>query len=94
MNAYVSRHYAATTLWRIGAFLHHAATTLRNGAQRLDSLVAARRKAADDRRILNEMTERELLDIGVSGAEVEALRSGERLHARERFQAIAWRQPM
>jgi len=95
MTTYVPRHYAAATLFKTGVWLHEIAVTLRHWATRLDAVIAARRKAVDDRRILSEMSERELRDIGVGSALAHALRSGGSLNSpRETLQAMEWRQPM
>ena len=94
MNTYIPQHYAAATLFKIGALLHDAARVLRNAAQRLDSFIAARKKGVDDRRVLSEMSERELLDIGMSGAQLHTLRSGWAIHGRESLRAAEWRQPL
>jgi uncharacterized protein YjiS (DUF1127 family) len=94
MSNYVPQHYAAATLFKIGVGLHEIGQTLRLAAKRLDALIEARRKSLDDRRVLNEMSERELRDIGVSGAEVHVLRGGWPLQGDERVRAIEWRHPM
>ena len=86
MNTYVPQHYTAATLFRFGTLLHDAARALKSAAQRLDRLIATRKKAADDRRLLSEMNERELRDIGVSG--------GGPRERYERLHALEWRQPM
>ena len=94
MSTYVPQHYAAATLFRFGTLLHDAARILKSAARRLDRLIATRKKATDDRRLLSEMTERELRDIGVSGAQSKAFRGGSALERYERLHALEWRQPM
>ncbi len=63
MIAYAPRHYPAVMLFQTSCFLHDVASALRMLAQRLDVRIAAWKKAADDRRLLNQMSERELRDI-------------------------------
>ena len=94
MSAYVPQHYTAATLFRFGTLLHDVARILKRAAQRLDQSIATRKKAADDRRLLSEMNERELSDIGVSGAQSAALRGGWSPERHERLHALEWRQPM
>jgi uncharacterized protein YjiS (DUF1127 family) len=94
MNTYVPQHYTAATLFRFGTLLQHAARVFKGAAQRLDQLIAIRKKAADDRRLLSEMNERELRDIGVSGAQSTAFRGGGSRERYERIHALEWRQPM
>jgi uncharacterized protein YjiS (DUF1127 family) len=94
MGTYIPQHYTAATLFRFGTLLHDAAHVLKSAAQRLDQLIATRKKAADDRRLLSEMNERELRDIGVSGAQSAAFRDGRTFERYERLHALEWRQPM
>jgi uncharacterized protein YjiS (DUF1127 family) len=81
-------------LFRLGVWLHEIAQTLRNLATRLDAVIAARRRTVDDRRVLSEMSERELRDIGVSRAQLDVLRSDGAHRDHERLRALEWRQPM
>jgi uncharacterized protein YjiS (DUF1127 family) len=83
MNSYTPRHYSATMLLQVGWLLHNAARALWNLAERLDARIAARQKAADDRRLLSEMSERELRDIGISRAELLAIGGGWYFHRHE-----------
>ena len=76
MTTYIPQHYATATLFKLSVWLHDAAQALRNAAKGLDFLIAARRKAADDRRVVSEMNERELRDIGVNGAHARRFRHG------------------
>ena len=94
MSTYVPQHYTAATLFRFGTLLHDAARILKRAAQRLDRLIATRKKATDDSRLLSEMTERELRDIGVSGAQSAAFHGGWSRERHERLHALEWRQPM
>ena len=94
MTTYLPQHYAAATLFRLGVWLHGIAQTLRSLATRLDAVIAARRKTLDDRRVLSEMSERELRDIGVCGAQVQVFRDGWPLQGHERLRTMEWRQPM
>jgi uncharacterized protein YjiS (DUF1127 family) len=71
MNTYTPQHYSTATLFHLGCFLHDAARALRRLAERLDVQIATRQRAADDRRLLNQMSERELRDIGVSRTELQ-----------------------
>ena len=72
MIAYTPRHYPAVMLFRIGSLLHDLAEALRTLAERLDVRIAAWKKAADDSRLLNQMSERELRDIGLGRSESRA----------------------
>ena len=94
MSTYVPQHYAAATLFRVGVWLHEIAQTLRNFATRLDAVIAVRRKTIDDRRVLSEMSERELRDIGVCGGQLQVFRIGWSLQDHERLRTMEWRQPM
>jgi uncharacterized protein YjiS (DUF1127 family) len=76
MIAYAPRHYPAVMLFQIGCLLHDVAGALRTLAQRLDVRIAAWKKAADDRRLLNQMSERELRDIGLGRSESRAFGGG------------------
>jgi len=93
MTTYIPQHYATATLFKLSVWLHDAAQALRSAAKGLDFLIAARRKAADDRRVLSEMNERELRDIAVSGAHAHAFRHGT-LYGSASLHATEWRQPM
>ena len=93
MSHYIPQHYAAATLFRIGAWLHDAARVLRSTAERLDILVAERRKAIDDHRALSEMSERELRDIGVVDVYAHALRNSDCRHGYDALGSIEWRHP-
>ena len=88
MPAYVPRHPAAATLFRIGSLLHDGARALRKAAKSLDRLIAAHRKSIDDRRLLVEMSERELRDIGVCDAHLYAWRNRD---ARPAYERGEWR---
>jgi uncharacterized protein YjiS (DUF1127 family) len=94
MTTYIPQHYAAATLFRIGAWLRSTGLTLRRAAERLDFLIATRRKVGDDRRLLGEMSARELRDIGLGDAYSHALRAGDFRHGHEASRAIDWRYPM
>jgi uncharacterized protein YjiS (DUF1127 family) len=94
MSTYVPQHYAAAALFRFGTLLHDAARVFKSAARRLDGLLATGRKAANDRRLLSEMTERELRDIGVSDAQSAAFRGGWYSEHYERPSTLEWRQPM
>lgn len=48
----------------------------RKVARSLDARIVARNEAANDRRLLNQMTERDLRDIGISRAELQAIGVG------------------
>jgi uncharacterized protein YjiS (DUF1127 family) len=65
MNATIARRPDASAPLPIGAVFHASAVALRAIAARADAWIAARNKAADDRRLLAGMSERELLDIGL-----------------------------
>jgi len=68
MTTYMTRHAAATFLWKAAAILRAGADALHGNAQRLDAWLAARAKASDDRDALCAMSERELRDIGIDSA--------------------------
>jgi uncharacterized protein YjiS (DUF1127 family) len=94
MTTYVPQHYAPAALFRIGVWLRSTGLVLRRVAERLDFVIAARRKAGDDRRVLSEMSARELRDIGLGDAYAFALRAGDFRHGHETIRAIDWRCPM
>ena len=94
MTTYIPEHYAAATLFRVGAWLRNAGLRLRRAAERLDLSIAARRKAGDDRHLLGEMSARELRDIGLDDSYAHALRAGDFRHGQETTRAIDWRYPM
>jgi uncharacterized protein YjiS (DUF1127 family) len=58
--------------FHIGSLLHDLAEALRTLPQRLDDRIAAWKKAADDSRLLDQMSERELRDIGLGRSESPA----------------------
>ena len=94
MTTYVPKHYAAATLFRVGAGFRTMGLVLRRAAERLDSLIAARRKAGDDLRLLSEMSARELRDIGLSDSYSFALRPRDLHQGNETSRAIEGRYPM
>ena len=75
MTTTVARHPDASAPLSIGFVLHASAVALRAIAARVDAWITARNKAADDRRQLAGMSERELLDIGLHPGAVS--RNGE-----------------
>ncbi len=70
MDTGAPRHASAAALFQLGRWLHQAALGLRKLARRLDARIIARKEGANDRRLLDEMTDRELRDIGISRAEL------------------------
>jgi uncharacterized protein YjiS (DUF1127 family) len=72
MIGYTPRNYPAAMPFQIARFVQDMPRVLRNLAKRLDIRIATRRKAADDRRLLSQMSEHELRDIGVSRSESQA----------------------
>ena len=64
------------TLARLAIALALGMRAIRRQSRRLDAWLAARKRAAQDRRDLAEMSDRELTDIGVSRASVDAVASG------------------
>ncbi|HVJ72433.1 MAG TPA: DUF1127 domain-containing protein [Casimicrobiaceae bacterium] len=64
------------TLARLALALAVVLRALRTQARRLDAWFAARKRAAQDRRDLATMSDRELADIGVSRASVDAIATG------------------
>jgi uncharacterized protein YjiS (DUF1127 family) len=71
------------TFARIAVALVHGTRALRRHARRLDAWLAARKRAAQDRTDLAAMSDRELADIGVSRASVDAIAAGS--WSRDRF---------
>ena len=55
MDSYVARHTFAALLWRIGSLLHDGASTLYALARQVDALLAERKRAAEDRALLDVM---------------------------------------
>ena len=73
MNGYLLSHPSTTLLFHAGSVLLDAARALRRLAVRLDAEIASRKRAAQDRYQLNEMSERDLRDIGVSRSSIDAI---------------------
>jgi uncharacterized protein YjiS (DUF1127 family) len=72
MDTCAPRHSFAAALFQLGRLLHDAALGLHELALYLDARIAARRETANDRRALEQMSERDLRDIGVSRVELRA----------------------
>ena len=88
MAAYVPQHVASSALFQLATLLGNAARTMKIAAERLDRFIANRRKALADRRVLAEMSERELRDIGVCDARAYAWQNAS---ARPAYERGEWR---
>lgn len=64
------------TLARLALAIALGARAIRRHARNLDAWLAARKRAAQDRRDLSAMSERELADIGISRSSVDAAANG------------------
>ena len=71
------------TFARVAVALAYGTRALRRQARHLDAWLEARKRAAQDRTDLAAMSDRELADIGVNRASVEAVAAGS--WSRDRF---------
>ena len=70
MTTYQTPHYSAVALFRMAAAMHVAARYLRGAAKSLHTWLEKRRRAAIAFDEFETMSERDLLDIGLSRADV------------------------
>jgi uncharacterized protein YjiS (DUF1127 family) len=66
----------AALIFQLAALLHDAAGELRALAMRVDARMAERKRQQETRRILAEMSDRELRDIGLDRAQLRAVHAG------------------
>ena len=91
MSAYAIRHPEAAVLHGFAVLLGAGARKVSLAARKLDAWLEARRLAADARRDLSEMSDRELRDIGLDGADIAAVvRGGSPRTVEERIAAITF----
>ena len=76
MATYAARHREAAALYQFAVFLRAGARALTAAARQLDAWLETRRLAAAARADLSEMTDRELLDIGLSRADIKGVAKG------------------
>ena len=65
VTTYAMRHPEAAVLQRLAVLLYAGARGVAAAAKRLDAWLESRRLESDARRDLSEMTDRELLDVGL-----------------------------
>lgn len=91
MSTYAIRHREAAVLHGFAVLLHAGGRKVSLAAQKLDAWLEARRLAADARRDLSEMSDRELRDIGLDRADVGAVvKGGSPRTVEERIAAITF----
>jgi len=73
MHTHFVRHPSAVLLAAIGSGLQAAARVVHGVASRLDRWLIGRQRAAADRTALAAMSERELRDIGIGHASIDAV---------------------
>ncbi len=76
MNAPTAQAAYSSALPRIALLAVAAAEALYALALRIDAWLAHRKHAADDREALAGMSDRDLMDIGISRASVDAIADG------------------
>lgn len=76
VTTYAMRHPQAAALQRLAVLLRAGARGVFAAAKRLDAWLEARRLAADARRDLSEMSDRELLDIGLVRSDIAGVAKG------------------
>jgi uncharacterized protein YjiS (DUF1127 family) len=76
VSTQVIRHPEAAVLNELAVFLSKTARELATDAHNLDAWLEARRLAANARRDLTEMSDRELRDIGLDRADIRVVASG------------------
>ena len=75
MSTYAIRHPEAAVLHGFAVLLRAGARKVSLAAQKLDAWLEARRLAADARRDLSEMSDRELRDIGLDRGDIGSRRA-------------------
>ena len=76
MTTIAIRHREAALLYRLARVAHATARVLGIAARRLDRWLEARRSTATALRDLDEMSDYELRDIGLSRADIESAAKG------------------
>jgi len=76
MSTYAIRHPQAAALHGFAVVLRVGARKVSVAARKLDAWLEARRLAADARRDLSEMSDRELRDIGLDRGDLAAVALG------------------
>ena len=76
MSTYAIRHPQAAALHGFAVVLRVGARKVSIAARKLDAWLEARRLAADARRDLSEMSDRELRDIGLDHGDIAAVVQG------------------
>ena len=95
VSTYAIRHPQAAVLHRFALLLHAGACKVGLAARKLDAWLEARRMAADARRDLSEMSERELRDIGLDHGDIAAVvQGGSPRTVEERIAAITFEASM
>ena len=91
MSTYAIRHPEAAVLHGFAVLLRAGARKVSFAAQKLDAWLEARRLAADARRDLSEMSDRELRDIGLDRGDIAAVvKGGSPRTVEERIAAITF----
>ena len=91
MSTYAIRHPEAAVLHGLAVLLRAGARKVSAASQKLDSWLEARRLAADARRDLSEMSDRELRDIGLDRGDIAAVvQGGSPRTVEERIAAITF----
>ena len=91
MTTYAIRHPEAAVLHSFAVLLRAGARRVSAAAHKLDAWLEARRLAADARRDLSEMSDRELRDIGLDRADIGAVvKGGSPRTVEERIRAITF----
>jgi len=91
VSTYAIRHPEAAALRGFAVLLHGLARKVSLAAQRLDAWLETRRLAADARRDLSEMSDRELRDIGLDRSDIATIaRGGSPRSVEERIAAITF----
>ncbi len=76
MNTPTAQAASSSALPRIALLAVAASEALYALALRIDAWLAGRKRAADDRQALAGMSDRDLMDIGVNRASVDAIADG------------------
>lgn len=91
MTTYAMRHPEAAMLQRLAVLLYAGARGVAAAAKRLDAWLESRRLESDARRDLSEMTDRELLDVGLMRSDIpNVAEGGSPRSVDERVRAIAF----
>jgi uncharacterized protein YjiS (DUF1127 family) len=91
VSTYAIRHPEAVVLHRFAILLRAGARKVSIAAQKLDAWLETRRLAADARRDLSDMSDRELRDIGLDRSDIAVIaRGGSPRSVEERIAAITF----